>query len=125
MNASGTMQHSDEYILNEKCRYMGDHIAAVAAVDEKTADLALDLIEVEYEVLPFYIEPKDAMQPGAVPIHEWAPNNVPVVISSPPPYLKQGNVEKGLAESDVVIEETFFAPSKWGAILRPRLVLPM
>ena len=27
MNASGTMQHSDEYILNEKCRYMGDHIA--------------------------------------------------------------------------------------------------
>ncbi|MGI6630855.1 MAG: xanthine dehydrogenase family protein molybdopterin-binding subunit [Bacillota bacterium] len=114
MNASGTMQHSDEYILNEKCRYMGDHIAAVAAVDEKTADLALDLIEVEYEVLPFYIEPKDAMQPGAVPIHEWAPNNVPVVISSPPPYLKQGNVEKGLAESDVVIEETFFCSKQVG-----------
>lgn len=115
MNAGGHLQHSDELILNEKCRYIGDHIAAVAAVDEKTADAALDLIEVEYEQLPFYIYPQDAMKPGAVPIHDWAPNNVPIIIDSPPPSLKQGDMEKAFAESDLIVEETFYASKQVGA----------
>lgn len=123
MNASGHLQHSDEYILNEKVRYVGDHIAAVAAVDEKTADLALDLIEVEYEILPFYIDPQEAMQPGTVPIHDWAPNNIPIVMDSAPPYLAQGDVEKGFAESDVVVEETFFASKQVGAHLETQACL--
>ena len=50
MAPSGSIQHADEYILADKARYVGDPVAAVAAVDEKTADEALDLIEVELTV---------------------------------------------------------------------------
>ncbi len=55
----------------DKVRYIGDEVAAVAAVDEATAQKAVELIEVEYEVLPAYFTPKDAMV-GEATIHEDA-----------------------------------------------------
>lgn len=61
----------DEYILAvDKVRYIGDEIAAVAAIDESTAEEALQLIEVEYEVLKPVFDPIEAMQPDAPNIHE-------------------------------------------------------
>jgi xanthine dehydrogenase molybdenum-binding subunit len=108
MAPSGALQRSDEYILSDKARYVGDPIAAVAAVDEKTAEEALELIDIEYEQLPFVIDPLEAIKPGAPVIHDYAKDNVAVNIA-PPPWLATGDVEKGFAESDVVIEEKFFA----------------
>src|SRR5271168_1055121 len=53
----------DEYPLAlDKVRYVGDNVACVAAVDEFTAERALELIEVEYELLPAYFDPEDAMK---------------------------------------------------------------
>jgi xanthine dehydrogenase molybdenum-binding subunit len=119
MAPSGSLQQSDEYILADKARYVGDPVAAVAAVDEKTADEALDLIEVEYEKLPFVLSPWEAMKPGAPVIHNFAPNNI-VVRATPPPFLVKGDVEKGFAESDVVVEESFFVGKQVACQMEPQ-----
>jgi len=56
----------DEHALAvDKVRYIGDAVACVAAVDEDTANAALEAIEVEYEELPFYLEPEDALSADA------------------------------------------------------------
>ena len=49
---------SRQYALNDRVRYKGDAVAGLAAVDAETADRALKLITVEYEVLPFVLDPK-------------------------------------------------------------------
>src|SRR3984957_1088155 len=50
----------DEYALAlDKVRYVGDNVACVAAIDEATADQALELIDVEYELLPAYFDPEE------------------------------------------------------------------
>lgn len=104
MAGSGSLQRADEYILADKARYVGDAVAAVAAVNERVAEEALQLIEVEYEELPFATNPKDAMKPGMAKLHDYAENNVAIRVTYP---LAQGDVEKGFKESDVVVEETF------------------
>lgn len=73
---AGHRDIEDRLILTDKARFVGDAIAAVIAVDELTAEKALKLIEVEYEILPFVLEPEEAMKPGAPVIHEERPNNI-------------------------------------------------
>ena len=85
----------------DKVRYIGDEIAAVAAIDEDAANEALDLIEVEYEVLPAVFDPVEAMQPGAPQIHDSPLNIVKKVI------IHHGDVEKGFKESDHIFEDEF------------------
>ncbi|MFB0538289.1 MAG: xanthine dehydrogenase family protein molybdopterin-binding subunit, partial [Anaerolineae bacterium] len=87
-----------------KVRSFCDEIAAVAAVDEDTAQGALDLIKVEYEDLPAVFDPEEAMKPGAPLIHEGAERNI---LSMMTQSYSHGDVEKGFAESDVVIEDRF------------------
>jgi 4-hydroxybenzoyl-CoA reductase alpha subunit len=95
----------DEVVLaRDKVRYVGDEVAAVAAVDEATAEAALALIEVEYEVLPAVLDPFEAMADGAPVLHEAArhKNNVNTLIEH-----DFGDVEGGFAEADAVVEERF------------------
>ncbi len=90
----------------DKVRYTGDAIAAVAALDEDTAEEALDLIEVEYEILPVLNDLEEAMRPGAVKIHDFAEQNI--IATKEDGY---GDVEKGFQESDYVREDTFKFPN--------------
>ena len=60
----------------DKVRYVGDGIAAVVAENPYIAADALDLIEVDYELLPVVIDAKAAAQPGAPQVHDEIPNNV-------------------------------------------------
>jgi len=90
-----------------KVRSFRDEIAAVAAVDEDTAQEALELIKVEYEDLPAVFDPEEAMKPGAPLIHEGAERNILSLMSQ---SYSHGDVEKGFAESDVVIEDRFTLP---------------
>jgi len=93
----------DTYVLTvDKVRYTGDAVAAVAAVDEDTAEEALDLIEVEYEPLPVLVDIEEAMQPGAVRIHDYAEQNI--VRERVDGY---GDIEKGFQESEYIREDTF------------------
>jgi len=67
----------NEYPLARgRVRYRGEPVAAVAAIDEATAERALHLIEVEYRVLPGYYTSEDARAPGAVLLHENKPGNL-------------------------------------------------
>ena len=68
---------ADEYALcRDKVRYVGDDVAAVAAVDEETAEEALELIKVEYEILEGLFDVYKARQPGKPEIHEGKKNNI-------------------------------------------------
>jgi xanthine dehydrogenase molybdenum-binding subunit len=98
------LEFKDMYVLSEKARFVGDRIAAVAAVDGATAQEALELIEVRYEVLPAVFDPIEAMKPGTPKIHDYAESNVSVHFSFP---VAWGDVEKGFQDADVVVEETF------------------
>ena len=67
----------DEYALAlDKVRYVGDNVACVAAVDEATADQALELIDVEYELLPAYFDPEESMKAETDLIHDNKPHNL-------------------------------------------------
>ncbi|MGB3904775.1 MAG: molybdopterin cofactor-binding domain-containing protein [Anaerolineae bacterium] len=90
-----------------RVRSTRDEIAAVAAVDEDTAHEALELITVEYEELPAVFDPEEAMKPGAPVIHEEAPNNIQEKMRQ---SYYHGDVQKGFADSDVVIEDRFKLP---------------
>lgn len=102
---------------SEKVRYIGDEIAAVAAVDEETAQEALSLIEVEYEILPAVFDPLEAMKPGAPALHA-AMNNIGVMMP-----VTFGNADKALAESDYVREDVFHLQSAAHCALEPHVSL--
>ncbi len=88
---------------SDKVRYIGDEIAAVAAVDEETAEEALRRIEVDYEPLPAVFDMVEAMKPGAPAIHEVM-SNIGVLLP-----VNFGNVDRALKESDYVREDVFYA----------------
>lgn len=98
----------DQYIFDDVVRYVGDEVAAVAAVSEEVARQALKLIEVEYEQLPAVYDPLEAMKEEAPDIHPGCHDgkNIPGEIIR----VAMGDIEKGFAESDLVIEEMFKLP---------------
>ncbi len=102
----------DEHALSiDKARFVGDPVAAVAAVDEETAEAALEHIDVDYEVLQSIMTIEEALAKDSEPIHtgelhrgEGSVNgNVHKAVS-----LEFGDLEEGFAEADVVREDTFF-----------------
>jgi 4-hydroxybenzoyl-CoA reductase subunit alpha len=94
----------DENILaKDKVRFVGDVIAAVAAVDEETCYKALDLIKIEYEILPAVFDPFDAMQDGAPRLFDDKyENNINTHVDH-----HFGDIDKGFAEADYIREERF------------------
>ncbi len=83
-----------------RVKYEGEQIAAVAAVDEKTAEKALELIGIEYKVLPHVVSPGKAMATNAPQVHDSA--NVQKLNE-----YGRGNIEQGFAAADVIIERTY------------------
>ncbi len=97
-------RYDEQVLAKDRVRYVGDEIAAVAAVDEETCLEALDLIDVEYEVLPAVFDPFEAMEDGAPRLHDHPrfENNINTRVD-----WHFGDVERGFAEADVVKEHTF------------------
>lgn len=105
-------------LAEDKVRFVGEKVAAVAADDPDIAEEALLLIDVEYEELPAVYDPLEAMEPGAPVVHEGSPT---YGSTSGPVEMLQGNVvyhnawsggnlEQGFRESDLVFEHTFTTP---------------
>ena len=100
----------DEYPLCvDRVRYIGDGVAAVAAVDEDTALRALELIRVEYEELPAYLDPHEALAAdGSTPyVHDarkegWNGNITKKVV------LEFGEVDDLMNDSEAVVEGEYF-----------------
>ena len=89
-------------VLATTARYAGDEICAVAAVDEETAEQALELIEVDYEVLPFVLDPEEALKPGAPLLYPEGNS-----IREDADTIIRGNVEEGFRQADVVLEGAY------------------
>ncbi|MBI2715995.1 MAG: 4-hydroxybenzoyl-CoA reductase subunit alpha [Rhizobiales bacterium] len=93
----------NEYPLARgRVRYRGEPIAAVAAIDEETAERALGLIELEVKALPAYYTSADARAPGAVLLHDDKPGNLERDV-----HHTFGDVAQGFAAADLVREEQF------------------
>src|SRR5438034_7299057 len=124
--------------------FAGQPVAAVAADEAAIAEEALDLIEVQYEVLPAAIDPLKAMQPGAPGVAELGTEadtsealahsavamakstetpNAKAVNVSQTAGVKRGDVAKGFAESDLVLEHTYRLPMVHQGYLEPHAVL--
>jgi xanthine dehydrogenase YagR molybdenum-binding subunit len=84
-----------------RVRYAGEQVAAVAAVDARTAEKALARIKVDYKVVPFVVEWERARQDGSPRVRDEKPN-----VEKFNEYAR-GDVDKGFAEADVVLERTF------------------
>ncbi|MCB1320747.1 MAG: xanthine dehydrogenase family protein, partial [Leptospiraceae bacterium] len=99
----------------DKVRYVGDEIGAVAAVDEETADEALRLIDIKYEILPHVVDVEEAMKPDAPMIHESL-NNIAVILP-----VNFGNPERAMKEADYVREDKFYAPAAHQSAMEPHV----
>jgi len=111
-----------------KVRYIGEPVAAVAAVDEDTASEALELITVEYEELPAVFDPEQAMLPGAPILHEDLkhyetrfPKKEGSMFGNVNynAIIQQGDIETGFANSDMIFEDTFRTPKSHASYLEP------
>jgi CO/xanthine dehydrogenase Mo-binding subunit/aerobic-type carbon monoxide dehydrogenase small subunit (CoxS/CutS family) len=110
----GVFVNDQPVMARGKVRYVGEAVAAVAAVDLLTAKRAVAAIEVVYEPLPAVFDPFEAMKPGAPVLHDYAPDNVTKHIP-----IRVGDVEQGFAKSDLVIEETYTTQAIEHAYLEP------
>jgi len=92
----------EEILCREKVRYIGDPVAAVAAIDEDTAEEALDLIEVEYEPLPAVFDPLEAIKEDAPQIHDGVELNINVTR-----HIEWGDVDEAFKKCDHIREDQF------------------
>ncbi|MFQ5839006.1 MAG: molybdopterin cofactor-binding domain-containing protein, partial [Thermoplasmata archaeon] len=98
------VSQDEEALCTEKVRYVGDPVAAVAAVNEATAEKAMELIEVDYEPLASYMSVEEALNKEGEPIHDLGlGHNVHKVVS-----LEFGDVGRGFEEADLVREDSLF-----------------
>ncbi len=108
--------HNDMAILTDVARFVGDDIAVVAAVDEDRAQEALDLIRVEYQPLPFVLDPEEALKPGAPKIHPQGN-----LFGGNPVVLERGDIEKGFQEADLIYEGRYSTPMVQHVTAEPRV----
>jgi CO/xanthine dehydrogenase Mo-binding subunit len=112
-----------------KVLYEGHALAAVAATTQQIADQALDLIDVQYEVLPFVIEVEAAMAPDAPVLHDdlftagvtpkpTTPSNIAKVVT-----FRKGDVEAGFKEADVIVEGRYTTQPVHQAYIEPHACL--
>lgn len=124
----------------DKVRFIGEEVAAVAAVREDIAEEALSLIQVDYEELPAVFDPEEAMKDGAPRIHDKIiPTTTTAwqdfgVIREARPYdavnnianqvlITVGDIEQGFRESDYIREDRFEIPGTAHVALEPHVAL--
>jgi CO/xanthine dehydrogenase Mo-binding subunit len=104
----------------EVLTHEGQEVAAVAAEDVHTAQRAIELIEVEYEVLSPMIDPEEALSSPPPPLvgDEEYPGRE--LFDRKPFVLQRGDTTKGFEEADVIIEDTYLTPTQYHATIQTR-----
>jgi len=110
--------HDEHALALDKVRYVGDNVACVAAVSETIAEKALELIDVEYELLPGYFDPEESMKAQTDLIHDNKPHNIEKDY-----HHVFGDPDKALAEADCVMEGRFIANEVTHAAMEPHSTL--
>ncbi len=116
----------DECVLaTGKVRYIGEPVAAIAADTREIAQAALRLIEVDYEPLPAVLDPASALAQGAPTLHEeWAKYSRRIPVGDHPNCISftefaEGDLARGWAEADVVVEGVYEFPAQSHVYLEP------
>ena len=131
----GFTVQDEEIFAGEKVRYVGDVVAAVAAVDEDTADEAIGLIECDYEELAVVLTPDAALQENAPLVHDqlssyrlnsalardWHP--VPGTNIAHQTVFTKGDIDRGFAEADQIFDDTFRSQQVQHCSLEPHAVV--
>jgi xanthine dehydrogenase molybdenum-binding subunit len=122
-----------EYLLDETVHFPGEEVAAVAALTPRIAEEALKLINVEYEVLPAVVDPEEAIKPTAPLAQENYDTNIfhgtdlvqiPRLDKDHWLRLEVGDLDKGFAEADQVVEASFgWTPIQYNCSPKPRTVV--
>jgi len=118
----------DKFILDEYVRYVGDEVACVAAVDDETAEKALSLIKVDYEVLEPILDFEKAIDHPSVihpekdicemfPIGFEPKRNIAASY-----HMHINNVDETFASCDVIIDEVFYTQAQAHAMMEPHAV---
>ena len=107
-------RYDETLYAHEKVRYVGDEIAAVAAVDQATAQAAVDLIKVDYEELPAVFDMFEAMKEGAPQVHNEFPGNINAEV-----HQEFGETEAAMATADLVVDNVFLSKRQDAAFLEP------
>jgi putative selenate reductase molybdopterin-binding subunit len=116
----------DAYMFDRKVRFVGDRVAAVCADTPEIAAQALNLIQVDYEVLPAVLDPRDAMRPGAPLIHDEKTStgiHDPSKNLSAYIHAELGDVEKALKEADVVVDQFYSVPYVQQTPIEPHIAI--
>ena len=129
---AGGRQYSDaakdvtthlRYMFDNPVRFVGQPVAAVAAVDRHVAEEALQLIEIDYEELPFVLDPEEALEPDAPQI--WPEGNIGLDFANQPRPSAgtQGAPEAGFAAADQVYEDRYTTAFVQDGQMEPRSAL--
>jgi xanthine dehydrogenase molybdenum-binding subunit len=129
---AGGGQYNDElkkitkqrrYAFNNPVRYVGEPVAAVAAVDRHVAEEACQLIAVDYEVLPFVLDQEAALKDDAVKI--WPEGNISLNARNEavPNVSRRGDLQQGFAQADRVFEDRYSTVMCHNAQMEPRAVV--
>ena len=94
---------ADRLLLNRHVRYYGDDVAAVVARDEVSAAQAIRAIKVEYEELPFVLDPIEAMRDGAPQLHEGFDHNILAHTS-----YEDGNYAEAIKEPGLIVVDKWY-----------------
>ncbi|HEX2978661.1 MAG TPA: molybdopterin cofactor-binding domain-containing protein, partial [Anaerolineaceae bacterium] len=118
----------DMFSLDSKVRFVGDRVAFVAAESEEIANQALELIDVDYELLPVLLDPRQAMTAGAPVLHD-EPDYQNFLQSNPQKNIAAqirvdiGNVDQGFLEADQIIEGDYAVPKVQQVHLEPHVAI--
>ncbi len=111
------------YMFDNPVRFAGQPVAAVAAVNRHVAEEALELIEIDYEELPFVLDPEAALEPGAPPI--WPEGNLALDAQNQPSPMRRraGDPEAGFQAADQVFEDRYTTAFVQDGQMEPRCAL--
>ena len=111
------------YMFDNPVRFVGQPVAAVAAVNRHVAEEALQLIEIDYEELPFVLDPEEALEPGAPPI--WPEGNLALDFENQPRPSggTSGDPEAGFRAADQVFEDRYTTAFVQDGQMEPRSAL--
>lgn len=128
----GTSIRDQGILARGKVRYVGEPVAAVAAIDEDMAQEALELIDIEYEELPAVFDPVEAMSPDAPIIHEDLASYKAFITRTEKSMTgninfhsinNQGDINQGFRESEIIFDDIFQTPKVHQCYMEPHTAL--
>jgi len=133
-NAFGAYVRDQQILATERVRYVGDMVAAVAAIDDAVAAEAVKLIEVDYDELPAVYSVEEALADEAPLVHEKLENRKDPGYGRGGTHIvhersnicfhfrhERGDVDSGFREADQIFEDSFYFPSAQHYPMEPHI----